>query len=759
MSERKRVATYARVSLGVQVEEGRSLSAQEAEMREFAEARGWEVVDEFVDAGETGTNTERPGLQAALEAVGRGEFDVLLVHELSRLSRSLRDTLNIFEALGRMDVGFAAVKDPDFNFYSTTGRLFLTVVAALNQYYVDTIRMHTAKSKRDRARRGLYNSPVPPYGYRQVGDADTPPEIVEEEAEVVRDLFERYAMGQHSYRDLANWINEAGYHTRSGSTFSKDTVAEILRNPFYKGEVAYKQRERSQEEWELYAGRHEAIVSEEVWEVCRRMRERKRIAPRTYQPEHRVYLLNGLVYCDVCERKLRAQGVSSGDYYREIKEKNDIIDCPDAGHGVRAERVDGQIGAIFRQLELPEDWREELAEMMEQNSERKSLEDQRAQLVEDRRRLKVMGIRGVFDEDPEVFDQELERIRRELAALPAPVDLKTMERSAQVVEKLAEVWDEAEKVDCRDLLRLAVRKITVDVPQARVVTIEPKPIFVPLLRKVPVLREIEFGVFSPVWPAALVEELGVIPIAKAVTRLPDVEDTPDWPLVVDLPADVKGKSITPLLSAWLKDRRERDEPLGPVVALENLQVPPLKVDRRYWDTEIELIDSLSHRPDGSAAFLWMPFVLQREEGKEELLVEAQRVVKEGGLLVVVDVLPSAMGAHWLYRYFPEAWEIDRDLTWNAFELYNRVREVGFEVDVERKSLYQPVTVGVALEMVKDRKRCPQLALLPDIAYEEGVQRLEAMAEREGKGHKLSSEVCLVMVRAEKQSSGKAPRSE
>ncbi len=759
MSERKRVATYARVSLGVQVEEGRSLSAQEAEMREFAEARGWEIVAEFVDAGETGTNTERPGLQAALEAVGRGEFDVLLVHELSRLSRSLRDTLNIFEALGRMDVGFASVKDPDFNFYSTTGRLFLTVVAALNQYYVDTIRMHTAKSKRDRARRGLYNSPVPPYGYRQVGDANTPPEIVEEEAEVVRELFERYATGRHSYRDLANWINEAGYQTLPGRSFSKNAVAEILRNPFYKGEVAYKQRERSQEEWELYAGRHEPIVSEEAWEICRRMRERKRIAPRTYQPEHRVYLLNGLVYCDVCERKLRAQGVNSGDYYREIKRKKGIIDCPDSGHGVRAERVDGQIGAIFRQVELPEDWREELAEMMEQNGERESLEDQRARLVEERRRLKMMGIKGVFDDDTEVFDRELARIRRELEALPAPVDLKTMEHAAQVVEKLAEVWDEAEKVDRRDLLRLAVRKITVDVPQARVVTIEPKTIFVPLLRKVPSLREIEFGVFSPVWSEALVEELGVMPIAEAVTRLPDVDETPDWPLVVDLPDDVKGKSITPSLSAWLKDRRERGETLGPVVALENSQVPPLKVDRRYWDTEIEWIDSLSRCPDESAAFLWMPFVLQREEDKEELLTEAQRVVAEGGLLMVVDVLPSSMGAHWLYRYFPEAWEIDRDLTWNAFELYNRVQEMGFEVEVERKSLYQPVAVGVALEMVKCRERSPQLALLTDSAYEEGLQRLEVAVEREGEGHELSSEVCLVIVRAEKQSSGKGRGSE
>jgi site-specific DNA recombinase len=238
--------------LSIQGEEGKSLAAQKEEMHEFAEAQGWQVVAEFVDAGETGTSMERSGLQEALEAAEDGTFDVLLVHELSRLSRSLFDTLKIFEDLGQAGVGFVSIKDPDFNFSSATGRLFLSVLAALNQYYVDLLRMHTAKSKRERARRGLYNASITPYGYRHVGDADTPPEIVEEEAEAVRGLFERYATGRYSYIDLAEWINEAGYHTRSGRSFSKDTISEMLRNPFYKGKVVYKRGERSPDAWEVY---------------------------------------------------------------------------------------------------------------------------------------------------------------------------------------------------------------------------------------------------------------------------------------------------------------------------------------------------------------------------------------------------------------------------------------------------------------------------------------------------------------------------
>jgi hypothetical protein len=278
-------------------------------------------------------------------------------------------------------------------------------------------------------------------------------------------------------------------------------------------------------------------------------------------------------------------------------------------------------------------------------------------------------------------------------------------------------------------------------------------VFVPLLRKVALLREIDFGVFSPVWPQALVETLDVLPIMEAMTQLPDAAESPDWPLVVDLPEDMKGTLITPLLSDWLKDRREEGKSLGPVVALENPHVTPLKVDQRHWDTQIERVEALAQRPNESAAFLWTPFVLQRREAKKDMVSEAHRVLEEGGLWKIVDVLPSSMAAHWLYRYFPKAWEIDRGLTWNASELYNILRQSGFAVELERKSQYRPVTVGVALEMARDRERCPQLAILPDAVYNEGVQRLEAVLEREGEEHLLPSEVCLAIVSAERRASG------
>jgi len=96
MGQTERVALYARVSTEMQAEEGFSIEAQLNEMRAYAAQRGWKVVAEFVDAGISGSTMDRPGLRALLEAAQAHQFDVVLVHELSRLSRSVFDTFEIF---------------------------------------------------------------------------------------------------------------------------------------------------------------------------------------------------------------------------------------------------------------------------------------------------------------------------------------------------------------------------------------------------------------------------------------------------------------------------------------------------------------------------------------------------------------------------------------------------------------------------------------------------------------------------------------
>lgn len=745
-----RAATYARVSTDMQAEEGKSISAQQAEMREFAEARNWEIVANFVDPGFTGTNLDRPALDALRAAAEEGAFDVLLVHELSRLSRRIFDTFRLFEELGQHDVGFASVKEPNFDFSSPTGRLFLTILAALNQYYVDLLKMHTAKSKRDRARRGLYNASVLPLGYKHSGDADTPPVVIEEEAEIVRELFEQYSTGQFSYSGVAEWLTDAGYKTRSGRNFSKDTVADILRNPFYKGIVRYRPDSRDQDEGEYYPGKHEPIVSTKLWDRCRRIRRQRRGAPRTYQPKYRVYLLNGIVSCDACGRDLRAQGAKSRSYYRDVSRQRGFYDCPDAGRGQRVEIVDHQIGEIFRRLHLPPDWQRQLEDLIDEDyDDRQTLESRRSRLIAERKRLKRMRIKGEFDdEDQDIYVEEKARIERELAELPTPADLDTIEYAAATIKELAEVWDDAEKEERRDLLRIALRDIKVDMSQGRVTTIEPYPIFVPLFRQIPLLREVDFGIFVPLWSTELAEEMEWLTVLEPMTLEELPKSAPDWPLVLTLPKSITGIRITPAVSDWLKAQRQAGKPLDHIIDLARPGVPRLKIDPRKWgEVTAKRVGNPDELGEASAAFLWTPFGLQRSEVRPALVERIRDVMMPGGTWAFVDVVPPSMPGHWLYRFFPAAWDNERQHTWGASMIYNSLAEVGFDVELDRLTYHQPISLEAAREIARNRERCPQLANLPDAIYETGLDMLEERAEREGADTLIGSEFCLAVVTA------------
>jgi site-specific DNA recombinase len=722
----ERVVLYARVSTDMQVEEGLSIAAQLAEMREFAAQRGWSIVAEFVDPGVTGRTLDRPGLKQLLTAAEEHSFDVILVHELSRLSRSVFDTFAFFESLGRYNVGFASLKEPQFDLSTPTGRLLLTFIAGINQYYIDMLRMHTKKSKRQRVRQGLCNASIPPYGYRHVGDPKTPPAIVEEEAEAVRLAFERYATGQYSYQGIADLLNDTGYRTRLGRRFSKDTVADIIRNPFYAGKVVYKEGRRGSSD-EVYPGLHKPVVAEEIWNAACRVRGRHQHASRTFQPQLRPYLLSRISHCHACGRNLRVQSASGGGYYREMSYARGYDDCPNTRVGVRAETVHRQISAIVRKLRLPPAWQEELARIIGDDEETISLRNRRARLIARRRRLKEAYIHGDFEEDEDIYRRELEQIRRELDDVPADDDLLRICQAAEVLESLADVWDDADAFDRRDLIRLMLRDVRVDVVQGRVLFLRPVAPFVPLFRSIPLLQERDLGTFTPVWTAEMTDLLPY-PIMPPLTSLPrKVADRlflPVWPWTPDPSA-----RISEPLSDALKARRKAGRFGGAAIDVARRGVPPLLLDARKWpDASLEvrsLSEALEQR-DGTLAFLYTPLAVQGHPDRDDLVEAAFRLLDEEGHWHVIDVVPASMPAHWVFAFFPEAWPHAYGSFWTAYNFYNELRRAGFQVKLREHAFYWPVALGVAWEIA--RRRSGLLAALTDEHYQEGLHRLEKALE-------------------------------
>ena len=125
------------------------------------------------------------------------------------------------------------------------------------------------------------------YGFeRHTGGPKDPPIFVEEEAKIVRLAFEQYATGRFSDIEIAEMLNQHGYKTRSGRRFSKDSISGILRNPFYSGKVVYNNKNEGVDE--IYEGKHEALISPELWERCQTWRRDRRTLSRAIQKKFNI---------------------------------------------------------------------------------------------------------------------------------------------------------------------------------------------------------------------------------------------------------------------------------------------------------------------------------------------------------------------------------------------------------------------------------------------------------------------------------------
>ncbi|GAA1392742.1 recombinase family protein [Luteococcus peritonei] len=124
------------VYLRVSTSRDQSTDAQ----RHAIESVGWKADRVFVDEGITGRRIDRPGLQAMLSWVRDG--DTVVVYSLSRISRSTKDLLTLLDGLDSMGVHLVSVSE-SINTSTPSGRLLITVLSAISQFEVDTLRDRT----------------------------------------------------------------------------------------------------------------------------------------------------------------------------------------------------------------------------------------------------------------------------------------------------------------------------------------------------------------------------------------------------------------------------------------------------------------------------------------------------------------------------------------------------------------------------------------------------------------------------------------
>lgn len=237
-------AIYARVSSERQREEG-TVQSQLAGLRELAAERGLLIAEElvFCDEGLSGATLVRPALERLRDRAAEGAFEVLLCHTPDRLARRYAYQVLLLEELARsgVEVVFARGGERSGSPEDELLRQFQGMIA---EYERAQIRERTRRGKLHRARTGHQAVMAgAPYGYRFVRKTEITDgywEIVDREAEVVREIFRRYTEDDCSIADLARWLTEQGIPTRTGKqVWDRSTVWGMLRNPAYRGQAAY----------------------------------------------------------------------------------------------------------------------------------------------------------------------------------------------------------------------------------------------------------------------------------------------------------------------------------------------------------------------------------------------------------------------------------------------------------------------------------------------------------------------------------------
>ena len=241
-SKPERVALLLRVSSEEQ-RERETIELQEEFLGQYCALYDFEVAEIYKDDGVSGTIPlhERPEGRRLLEDASAGKFDAVLVYKLDRLGRTLLVMVDAHDRLQEAGVALRSATEP-IDTSTPSGRLIFQILASFAEYERETIGKRTRAGLHRALRNGKHAGRIP-YGYRVRGE-DGLPEVVEEEAAIVREIIERVAAGSTLYGESKR-LNDQGVPSpgwrfkggerKYGASWSPTTVAAIVHQAAYSG--------------------------------------------------------------------------------------------------------------------------------------------------------------------------------------------------------------------------------------------------------------------------------------------------------------------------------------------------------------------------------------------------------------------------------------------------------------------------------------------------------------------------------------------
>jgi site-specific DNA recombinase len=471
---KRKVAFYSRVSTEEQAsKEISSLDSQEDLLHRYIEQRkknGYELIAIYREEGISGTSIRnRLQLQQLLLDARKGKFDLVLVTDLDRIGRNLRDFLNMWEIFKENNVKFIAINQ-NIDTSTITGEALIQQLMVFAELESKMNRQRAVQKREyEITKKGKWYGGTNPLGYEYNKKIKR---LIpnKEETELVNLIFDLY-LEEGKLGAVATRLNTSGYQTRKGNLFSKEAVRTILRNPTYLGLVHCNGNP--------FEGEHEAIIDREKWERVQELLDVNRKIRKSAIRKKYQFLLRGLVRCGDCGFIMTPKPAKSGRYlYYSCTQANRFGHSTCEIKEVSASDLDGAVVYGLKQVSMKDDFIEKMVNKANQVSkgeiiplqEKKGKMEQELQEVSGKIKTFIEALKdgkktlGAVEDEMEVLENRKDELAKEISLLGIKID----EKKRYIIDgdilkkhltEFREVFDGLKPDEKERLVRLLVREV------------------------------------------------------------------------------------------------------------------------------------------------------------------------------------------------------------------------------------------------------------------------------------------------------------
>ena len=283
---------YARFSSHSQREQ--SIEGQLKTCYKFAADNGYTVIGEYIDRAQSGTNDNRAEFQRMIADSDKHTFNAVIVYQLDRFARNRYDSAINKAKLKKNGVRVVSARENITD--DASGILVEGILESMAEYYSAELSQKIHRGMSLNAQKCLSNGSNPGLGFKVAPDHTF--YVDEDEAVIVREIFERYGKGE-TVTDIIKDLNARQIKTSLGRDFNKNSLHRLLRNKRYIGTYLYKGEETP--------GGMPRIVNNEVFERVQSILDKNKAAPARSRGKEE-YLLTTKLFCGYCHEMMTGYG-------------------------------------------------------------------------------------------------------------------------------------------------------------------------------------------------------------------------------------------------------------------------------------------------------------------------------------------------------------------------------------------------------------------------------------------------------------------